>query len=872
MRKITAESNLLICQPFDLSVSPGLDDLNVLFWKKDWNDKAFLNSMLHNRKSVFVEKSLAPLLKKAIGSTHCDIKIINDIKVEQKEKSNRVLFLASNDTHVSFMLPIAKQLGDFAFATPCRNNKDEGAAKLLTENNTPFIEIPYNADDKTPLDLSDISCVFTAADWTSEYLALRRMLKNTDIPFITLQEGPQDWHMQFVHNKKTVIPNHYRNADISIMQGISSYLSASPSLATLISNPKVDAFSPEVLPEQPKVMVNLNFSYVDTKPYYEKAGPDWMNNVEQCLNKLNIDFFVSKHPRDETPYLGENVIASHAQAIKDQILKSSLIITRFSSVIFEALSLGRPVIYYNPHQEPMPYLMGLYSNCVPIVQTIEELEAEVIRLTRLHDRNFDDYYEFLRFHAGRIDGNALTYLVDFINDISMTKGRIEEGNFRQKLPITKKVSPAKVKSIAIYSEMPVKGISGGRYHALMKAHAFAQAGHNVYLVTNTIPQFWNDFSVYSGRGNIQLLLDKNFDVSFPPATNLDLVIGVPGGKNSNIVLYAATIASNNYDAHLGLLNFESGNWFNENGYTVRDLSKWDSWLDFSGYADCIISSCELGSEKAKIFYKERNATLQYYSCSPSINYNIDDAILTGENSGGIEEARPKHILFFYSQTASSHKGVENFVGLLNKHWSGASLTIVNGVQNTLPLNFEYELRRKAEQFDIKVDIKYIISDAEKGELLRNIDVLVFPSFFEGFGLPPVEAVFFDKNAVCFDLPVFTETCGKAILTVEKGDWQQLSDTINACLRNEFDKPSNRSPEDFKAVQERYQRDAYGQRLNKLLNMLDEVPKKRSRRDLKHARKKYNSLTKRIRYRRKIVLLLKKIKLYELARKAYQFVK
>ena len=870
--KISIERNLLICRPCDLSLASGLHDLDIFFWDKNWNDKIFLQSILKNRKLVYVEESLASLLHQVAEGLNLDVKVISNLKFASKDNNNRVLFLASNDTHVSFMLPIAKQATYFAFAIPSRQNKDEGAARVLIENEIPFIEIPYDADDMTPFGFSDVGCVFTAADWTSEFIALRRMLSNTDIPFITLQEGPQDWHMRFVHNDKIVIPNHYRNADISIMQGISSYLNANPSLATVIGNPKVDSFSPAPLPERPNVLVNLNFSYLDTKPSYEQAGPEWMQDVKKCLCDLNIEYFVSKHPRDETIYSDTNLIHSNALTIQDQLLKSSLIITRFSSVIYEALSLGRPVIYYNPHQEPMPYLMGLYSNCVPVAHSFNELKTEVIRLTRLHDRNLDEYYEFLRFHAGRVDGNALSYLGDFINDISTNRCRLDQSDLKKALPNKTVASVSERKSIAIYSEMPKHGISGGRYHALMKAHALAQAGHNVYLVTNTVPQFWDDFSVYSNRGKIQLVLSHNFDASLPPATNIDLVIGVPGGKNSEIVLTAAAVTAKIYDAHLGLLNFESGNWFNENGYSKRDLSEWNSWLNFASYADCIISSCNLGSEKAAEFYNDRNDNLRYFSCSPSINYSIDETISNEDNSFETQETRLKHILFFYRQTASAHKGVANFVSLINKQWSGATLTIVNGIESTLPVDFEYQLRRRAEHFNVNINIRSMITDAEKRALLLSTDVLVFPSFFEGFGLPPVEAVFFDKNAVCFDLPVLSETCGKAILTVQTGNWQQLSATINACLRDEFAAPSKRSPEDFKAVQALYQRDAYSLRLNNMLNALEDVPKNNFPEELNRLKKQYKNLFVKKTYRGKIVLFLKKIKLFNLAKKVYLLLK
>ena len=79
MNNISIERNLLICRPCDLSVASELHDWDIFFWKRDWNDKSFLRSILKNRKSVYVEEFLAPLLHQVADNTHLEIRIVNDL-------------------------------------------------------------------------------------------------------------------------------------------------------------------------------------------------------------------------------------------------------------------------------------------------------------------------------------------------------------------------------------------------------------------------------------------------------------------------------------------------------------------------------------------------------------------------------------------------------------------------------------------------------------------------------------------------------------------------------------------------------------------------------------------------------------------------
>jgi len=54
-----------------------------------------------------------------------------------------------------------------------------------------------------------------------------------------------------------------------------------------------------------------------------------------------------------------------------------------------------------------------------------------------------------------------------------------------------------------------------------------------------------------------------------------------------------------------------------------------------------------------------------------------------------------------------------------------------------------------------------VSEAQKAWLLANCKAFLFPSLLEGFGLPPIEAMYFGKPVVVARRTSLPEVCGDA---------------------------------------------------------------------------------------------------------------
>ncbi len=67
-----------------------------------------------------------------------------------------------------------------------------------------------------------------------------------------------------------------------------------------------------------------------------------------------------------------------------------------------------------------------------------------------------------------------------------------------------------------------------------------------------------------------------------------------------------------------------------------------------------------------------------------------------------------------------------------------------------------------------------VDDADLPVLYRMSEMFVFPSRYEGFGLPPVEAHDSGANVLCSDIPCLKEVCGDKAAYFESGSKESLA--------------------------------------------------------------------------------------------------
>ncbi len=80
-----------------------------------------------------------------------------------------------------------------------------------------------------------------------------------------------------------------------------------------------------------------------------------------------------------------------------------------------------------------------------------------------------------------------------------------------------------------------------------------------------------------------------------------------------------------------------------------------------------------------------------------------------------------------------------------------------------------------------------LEDALYYELMRRAAVVVFPSRYEGFGLPPLEAMRLGTPTVVSTAGAFPEICGEGAIAVDPDDAEGLAERIGTLLGSESER-------------------------------------------------------------------------------------
>lgn len=92
---------------------------------------------------------------------------------------------------------------------------------------------------------------------------------------------------------------------------------------------------------------------------------------------------------------------------------------------------------------------------------------------------------------------------------------------------------------------------------------------------------------------------------------------------------------------------------------------------------------------------------------------------------------------------------------------------------------------KEQGFEITSNVKFIgyVNDEELVALYKFASCFVYPSIYEGFGIPPLEAIAFNCPVVLSDIEVFKEIYKDNVLYCSPNDSKELKNSILKILNN-----------------------------------------------------------------------------------------
>jgi glycosyltransferase involved in cell wall biosynthesis len=135
-------------------------------------------------------------------------------------------------------------------------------------------------------------------------------------------------------------------------------------------------------------------------------------------------------------------------------------------------------------------------------------------------------------------------------------------------------------------------------------------------------------------------------------------------------------------------------------------------------------------------------------------------------------------------------GVETQNSELKTQNSSKYILYIGGThkrKNIEGLKRAYEIlknKHKVKHELILAGVDKYISEEEKWQLLRNADVLIYPSFCEGFGFPPLEAQSVGVPIISSNVSAMPEILGDSALLVNPHNPEEISKAIYKVLNNE----------------------------------------------------------------------------------------
>jgi len=160
------------------------------------------------------------------------------------------------------------------------------------------------------------------------------------------------------------------------------------------------------------------------------------------------------------------------------------------------------------------------------------------------------------------------------------------------------------------------------------------------------------------------------------------------------------------------------------------------------------------------------------------------AVINNASRFNREPKKIKQPLILWVGSISARKNIENllkaFIIFKNNHADAPDLLLVG--------RFYQGGKKVIEPYEDAIEQGHIrvagrLNDQELSALMQQATFLVNPSFYEGFGLPLVEAMSCGLPVVCSDIEVFKEVCEKAALYFNPNSVESIAEALGLMWLN-----------------------------------------------------------------------------------------
>ena len=212
------------------------------------------------------------------------------------------------------------------------------------------------------------------------------------VPTIGFYEGiNDDWN---IDRKATRRP--YRSLDYLLLPGIyqQGFYSDRKCIVVGLPNVRSRLARPFMPPVKQRAVINVNFTY----GVLEEMRDEYVISAVSACEELGLEYIITQHPADKGDLSSYNV---SNQSVYDLLEEGTILISRFSTTILEALAMGRPAVYHNPIRERVPKFktpLGAFS----VSDSMGSLKKAIERELSFVDKGGDVRARaelFLHFHC-----------------------------------------------------------------------------------------------------------------------------------------------------------------------------------------------------------------------------------------------------------------------------------------------------------------------------------------------------------------------------------------------------------------------------------------------------------------------------------------
>lgn len=298
-----------------------------------------------------------------------------------------ILFICASDTLVRLLLPIAeKLLADGRPVAFAKLQFTDECAEFELATRIPRSQYVGSVRHAAAW-LSKYSAIVMGNDWGREIRALILLARQVGVPTICVQESVINLtdHMR-----------RMRYAQHVLVQGkVSAEMLKDRARVHVTGNPRYQHLGIAPRSSEGRVLLNCNFTY----GVEEDRRDEWLRGAINACDATGSPVTILQHPRDvaDLSTFGKPVIRTSAATIHQRLREGDTVVTRFSSLIHEAIALGRPAVYFNPHKESVGYDFGKECAVLRHASDMTGLAA-AIRELRQSPPAASDYEAYLRDH------------------------------------------------------------------------------------------------------------------------------------------------------------------------------------------------------------------------------------------------------------------------------------------------------------------------------------------------------------------------------------------------------------------------------------------------------------------------------------------